>query len=224
MSSPSTRKPRALLVVASEFNGIELFGALKVLRREGAEWTIASRNIRISDEDTHEYFSANITIDDMLSDLKEPLADYDMLFLVGGETADVMWMWVSPQIEHIVRKMYEDGKVVAATCRAAPCIRYVARGKRVTGFPVVDVLDYLRSAGGHITGQSLECDGRVVTAEAPALTEYWAQAVVNIFRGEDPPELPESAWQQIDFWRRFRTYVYNNTDDTPTIKKPKEAK
>ena len=112
---------------------------------------------------THE---VTVSTDTMLDKLH---ADkLDALILPGGAGS-----WVlrdTPEVIHLVKKMHEAGKLVAAIC-AAPIVLAKAglvRDRNVTAYPAQDVYRELNEAGAHIVkDENVVLDGNMLTANGP---------------------------------------------------------
>lgn len=71
--------------------------------------------------------------------------DYDLVFFAGGHGA--MWDFAERQeVKDLIRRMYENGQVVATVCHGAAALQdvklsngeYLIKGKKGTGFPYFD--------------------------------------------------------------------------------------
>ncbi len=193
---------KALIIVSRLFNGHELIGTLKQLSAAGFDWEIASRTLRIADELTGEAFEVNTTLED-LATIPDIGAICNVLYIISGNMKETEYHWRLPVVQRAVEEVYAAGGVVAAICCSAPCVRYIADGKKVTCFPLVRSKALLKDAGAIITGRSLEVDGRIVTAEHQMCTLAWTQAAIDIAQGKDPDiDLdPEVAAKYFKFWR-----------------------
>jgi protease I len=72
--------------------------------------------------------------------------------------------------------------ILAAIC-AAPSILANAgllKGKTATSFP--DEGENLKAKGANFTGQGLEIDGRIITADGPAHAKQFGEAIVKALK------------------------------------------
>lgn len=132
---------KVAILAAPGFEEIELMAPLDILRRLNMDVVLAGVQ---SDKvvSTHE---VTVSTDTMLDKLH---ADkLDALILPGGAGS-----WVlrdTPEVIHLVKKMHEAGKLVAAIC-AAPIVLAKAglvKDRNVTAYPAQDVYRELNEAG-----------------------------------------------------------------------------
>lgn len=153
---------KVAILAAPGFEEIELMAPLDILRRLNMDVVLAGVQ---SDKvvSTHE---VTVSTDTMLDKLH---ADkLDALILPGGAGS-----WVlrdTPEVIHLVKKMHEAGKLVAAIC-AAPIVLAKAglvRDRNVTAYPAQDVYRELNEAGAHIVkDENVVLDGNMLTANGP---------------------------------------------------------
>ena len=147
---------KVAILAAPGFEEIELMAPLDILRRLNMDVVLAGVQ---SDKvvSTHE---VTVSTDTMLDKLH---ADkLDALILPGGAGS-----WVlrdTPEVIHLVKKMHEAGKLVAAIC-AAPIVLAKAglvRDRNVTAYPAQDVYRELNEAGAHIVkDENVVLDGKL---------------------------------------------------------------
>lgn len=162
---------KVAILAAPGFEEIELMAPLDILRRLNMDVVLAGVQ---SDKvvSTHE---VTVSTDTMLDKLH---ADkLDALILPGGAGS-----WVlrdTPEVIHLVKKMHEAGKLVAAIC-AAPIVLAKAglvRDRNVTAYPAQDVYRELNEAGAHIVkDENVVLDGNMLTANS---TFSWWAAWLN---------------------------------------------
>ena len=110
---------------------------------------------------------------------------HDALILPGGAGS-----WVlrdTPEVIHLVKKMHEAGKLVAAIC-AAPIVLAKAglvRDRNVTAYPAQDVYRELNEAGAHIVkDENVVLDGNMLTANGPGAAMLFGYSIGE-YLGED---------------------------------------
>ncbi len=164
---------KVAILAAPGFEEIELMAPLDILRRLNMAVVLAGVQ---SDKvvSTHE---VTVSTDTMLDKLH---ADkLDALILPGGAGS-----WVlrdTPEVIHLVKKMHEAGKLVAAIC-AAPIVLAKAglvRDRNVTAYPAQDVYRELNEAGAHIVK-----DGNMLTANGPGAAMLFGYSIGE-YLGED---------------------------------------
>ena len=166
-------------LAAPGFEEIELMAPLDILRRLNMDVVLAGVQ---SDKvvSTHE---VTVSTDTMLDKLH---ADkLDALILPGGAGS-----WVlrdTPEVIHLVKKMHEAGKLVAAIC-AAPIVLAKAglvKDRNVTAYPAQDVYRELNEAGAHIVkDENVVLDGNMLTANGPGAAMLFGYSIGE-YLGED---------------------------------------
>ena len=180
---------KVAILAAPGFEEIELMAPLDILRRLNMDVVLAGVQ---SDKvvSTHE---VTVSTDTMLDKLH---ADkLDALILPGGAGS-----WVlrdTPEVIHLVKKMHEAGKLVAAIC-AAPIVLAKAglvRDRNVTAYPAQDVYRELNEAGAHIVkDENVVLDGNMLTANGPGAAMLFGYSIGE-YLGEDFPQ-PHAAPEQ----------------------------
>ncbi len=91
--------------------------------------------------------------------------EFDCVFIPGGYAPDRLRRY--REVLDIVRRHYEEGKLVCAVCHGPWVLisAKVVKGKRVTGFFAIK--DDLENAGAIYTGKPVEVDGNLITATDP---------------------------------------------------------
>jgi len=149
---------KVAILAAPGFEEIELMAPLDILRRLNMAVVLAGVQ---SDKvvSTHE---VTVSTDTMLDKLH---ADkLDALILPGGAGS-----WVlrdTPEVIHLVKKMHEAGKLVAA-------------------YPAQDVYRELNEAGAHIVkDENVVLDGNMLTANGPGAAMLFGYSIGE-YLGED---------------------------------------
>ncbi len=199
---PSSQQPpsksKALVVTASSYNRTELFTILRKLHAADIDWDIVARRSVIQAEKGNEdKFTADYTLEGF-----DPstIDQYCAVIFTSGETSETRHMWFSPVIKEIAEQAAAQGIPTGAVCCAAPCVRYISKGKRVTGFPLHEILTLFKAEGAHITGRSVEVDGNLVTAEAEIQVLDWMNAIIALINGDQPVLSPDDAHKWFPFW------------------------
>lgn len=106
------------------------------------------------------------------------MSDFDAVVLVGGEGASVYFN--DGSAHKVVKEMNEAGKVVAAICISPSTLANagILSGKKATAFPSEE--GNVRARGAEYTGQPVEVDGKIVTANGPAAAPAFAEAVLKL--------------------------------------------
>ena len=179
---------KVLAICARRYNGHELWTALGVLQEAGIDFDVASTSKTIADELTRQPNTIELLIDDI-----EDLEGYDGLMFVSGDMSDTESYWHDKTVLSLVQKASD--MPVAAICCSVPTIRYLARDKRVSFFPLVRSRMLLEEAGADLQSVSISVDGNLVTAEHQMATQSWAALFVKVLKGEEAdPGLHDSGF------------------------------
>lgn len=191
----------ALIIVSRRYNGHELWTALGVLQQRGHTFEVVSTRHIIKDEKTRQ---AN-TIERLVTDVsEEELDSFDGIMVVSGNPEDTSAYWHDKHVERLIRGADAKNSAIAGICAGVPSVRYAAKNKRVSAFPLAASLDLLHRAGAKVTTVALSVDDRVVTAEHQMATEMWAEEFCNVMEGKPP------------------VYVLTDSGYTPGVKIPEE--
>lgn len=92
--------------------------------------------------------------------------------------------WKDQKVLDIFRVANEQQLPIAAICCSVPTIRYEAKGKKVSFFPLVRSREALQQAGAILQSVALTVDGNLVTAEHQVATQMWATEWCNLLEGK----------------------------------------
>jgi protease I len=103
--------------------------------------------------------------------------DYDAVAFIGGAGASVFFN--DPAAQKLARAMADKQKVVGAICIAPSTLARAGLldGKRATSFP--DREDDLVLHGATWTGNPVEIDGRIITANGPDAAYDFGEAIAD---------------------------------------------
>ena len=153
---------RIAILVEKDFEDAELVEPMRALQDSGARVVIVGSRSKESykgKKGTAEV-TAEITAD------KVKVEDFDAVVVPGGYAPDKMRLH-QPMID-LVRKAYEQGKVIAAVCHGPQLLisADIVRGHRVTSWPSVAV--DLKNAGATWVDEPVVRDGNIITSRKPA--------------------------------------------------------
>jgi protease I len=112
--------------------------------------------------------------------------DYEAVLFIGGSGAAVFFD--DPDAHRLAREMHADGKVVAAICIAPSTLAHAGllEGRQATAFE--SQKDDLEAHGAVYTGNPVEVDGRIVTANGPEAATDFGKAVLELINQIAPQE------------------------------------
>lgn len=163
---------KVLMIIApKDFRDEELKEPKQVLEARGAEVRVASTSVK----EAIGMLGFRVKPDLALEDVK--IADYDAVVFVGGSGASRYW---TDQAAHeMARNAAAEGKVLGAICIAPVTLANagVLKGKNSTVWP--SEKDKLTKQGAKYTGNPVEVDGRIVTADGPTSARAFGEALVK---------------------------------------------
>jgi len=164
-------KKVVMIVPSKNFWYEELKRPKEIFEQNGIRVIIASSDMK----EAKGIFGLGIMPDVVLSKIRA--AHYHAVIFVGGEGA--VQYWDDPHAHRLVKEALAKGIVLGASS-IAPMTLANARalsGKRATVWPSLG--ERLKLAGAIYTGQPVEVDGKIVTADSPDAVEEFAQAILK---------------------------------------------
>jgi len=103
--------------------------------------------------------------------------DFDAIVYIGGAGARVFFE--DPNALKLANEFYQDGKITASICIAGTTLANagILKGKKATVF--IDGKDALEKGGAIYTGNPLEIDGNIITANGPEAAEAFGKAILT---------------------------------------------
>ena len=165
--------------MADGFEDIEALIPVDVLRRGGVDIKTVSINGSNIVESAH---GVQMVADVLFEDVKDQLADADLLMLPGGMPGAEN-LNAHEGVKKALVRQFEAGKMVAAIC-AAPLVLGglgILKGKRATCFPGFEgTLE-----GAEYTHALWTTDGNVTTGEGPAAALPYAYSLLALLTTEE---------------------------------------
>ncbi|CAL0310674.1 unnamed protein product [Lupinus luteus] len=179
ISMASSNSPKVLVPIANGTEPMEAVITIDVLRRSGADVTVASASNHLQVQALH---GIKIVADAVVSDLTDNV--FDLIALPGG-VPGVDNLRDSKVLEGLVKRHVEDGRLYAAVC-AAPAVVLgpwgLLKGLKATCYP--SFMEKLASYTTTVESR-VQLDGRVVTSRAPGTTMEFAVALVEQLFGKE---------------------------------------
>ena len=173
-------KAVAVVVLAEGFEEIEAVTPIDVLRRAGAEVTVAG----LEDGPVLGSRGVRIVPDTPLADVAS--VEYDLVVLPGGMPGATN-LRKDPRVVEIVRRTLAANRTVGAIC-AAPAVILdscgVLAGRRATCHPALAD----RMVEGELTNERVTVDGNVITSMGPGTAMEFALALVSALYGDAKAE------------------------------------
>lgn len=169
---------KVMVFLAQGFEEVEALTAVDYLRRMDIDAEMVSITDNKEVMGAHEII---VTADRTIEEI-EDIDTYDGAVIPGGLPGATN-LRDNPKVIEIVRKINENGKLVAAIC-AGPIVldrAGIIKGKKVTSYPGFE--DQLK--GAVYEEQRVVTDGNIITARGPALAVYFAVEIVKYLLGEE---------------------------------------
>jgi len=156
----NTRAKTIGILVETDYQTLEVWYPLLRLREAGHKVLIIGTGSATS------YLSKNgypVAVDRAVGSVGA--SDLDAIVIPGGWAPDRLRQY--PAVVDLVRRLYTDGKPVAAICHGGWLLvsAGICRGKRVTSY--VAIKDDLAAAGGQWVDEECVIDGNLITARFP---------------------------------------------------------
>lgn len=167
--------PSVLVPLADEFEEIEAFAPVDLLRRAGIDVTVASLS-----ETRHATGRSGITAHADTTLAAVLGTNFDLLFLPGG--AGVKNLRADPRVLELVRKQHAAGRWLAAIC-AAPTVLHdcgLLAGRRYTAhFSVANELPAI------LASERIVTDGKITTSQGAGTAVEFGLHLVGLLAGPD---------------------------------------
>ncbi|VVA16578.1 PREDICTED: DJ-1 [Prunus dulcis] len=178
MASASPAK-KVLVPIANGTEPMEAVITIDVLRRAGADVTVASVEKQLRVEACH---GVKIIADVLISDCSKSV--FDLITLPGGMLGAAN-LKNNEVLESLVKKQAADGKLYAAIC-ASPAVAFgswgVLKGLKATCYP--SFMDQLASSATTVESR-VQVDGKAVTSRGPGTTMEFAVVLVELLYGKE---------------------------------------
>src|SRR4030042_769439 len=170
--SQDQEKKVCMVVPLKDFWDIELTTIKEIFEQNGIMVTIASSTLK----EAKGIFGTQIKPDVVLSKVRGAL--YDAIIFVGGEGA--VQYWDDPHAHRLVKTAFKEGKILGAISIAPITLANtkVLKGKRATVWSTLG--KRLKGSGAIYTGNPLEVDGNIVTADSYEAAEEFAKAILGM--------------------------------------------
>ena len=165
---------RVLMVIApQDFRDEEFFETKETLEKANIDVTV----VNSTGQPSKSSFGKIVTPDKNFYDVDEK--DFDAIVFVGGSGTRVYHN--HKRTLELAKEFCDDGKVTAAIC-IAPTILVnagVLDGKKATSFP--SERNKIKAVGTY-TGNPVEVDGKIITANGPLAAKEFGSKIVEALK------------------------------------------
>ncbi|KAJ0103015.1 hypothetical protein Patl1_04816 [Pistacia atlantica] len=179
----STSTKKVLVPIANGSEPMEAVITIDVLRRSGADVTVASVEKQLRVDACH---AVKIVADALISDCSNTV--FDLITLPGGMPGATN-LKDCGILESMVKKQAADGRPYAAVC-ASPAVALgswgLLKGLKATCYPAF--MEQLAPACAATVESRVQQDGKVVTSRGPGTTMEFAVTLVEQLYGKEKAE------------------------------------
>ncbi|MDI6825706.1 MAG: DJ-1/PfpI family protein [Candidatus Aenigmarchaeota archaeon] len=164
---------KVLMIIAPKnFRDEELFNTKEELESSGNDVTIASTATNTATGMLGGTVTPEMTIDEVNVD------DYDAIVFVGGSGSSIYFN--NSKAHEIAKNAHRKGKVIGAICIAPSTLANagILKGKRATCWS--SERGNLRAKGAIYTGNSVEKDGKIITADGPSSARNFGREIAKL--------------------------------------------
>lgn len=179
--SDITGKKILFVIASNNFRDEELQIPKQIIETKGAAVIIASSSLNIS----HGVLGAKVKPDILITEAKA--VDYDAIVFIGGSGSSEYWN--NPIAHQLAKDIVAHDKVLAAICIAPVTLANagVLIGKKATVF--ASEINSLKNKGSIYTGNNVEVDGKIITANGPQSAAMFGHAIVTVLMGQSDREI-----------------------------------
>ena len=164
---------KILMVIAPEnFRDEEYQIPRQIFEKEGFQVTVASSRLGAA----HGSRGMTTQVDRLLDDVK--VSDYDAVVFIGGKGS---WDYFeNPKAHHLAQQTATSSATLLCAICSAPGILAkagVLKGKKATSYQ--REIELLKERGALFTGNTVEIDGKLITADGPQSAEAFARSIVE---------------------------------------------
>lgn len=167
---------KVLVPLAPGFEELEALAVVDILRRAGAEVTMATTSEGLVEGRN----GIRVVSDAHLESVMDK--NFDAIVLPGGKLGTEN-LKLDDRVKRVVENLYSKGKLVTAIC-AAPTVLSaigITKGKTITSHPSVRG----ELVAGRVTDDRVVVDGNMVTSQGPGTAIEFAFKLVEILFGPD---------------------------------------
>lgn len=160
-----------MIIACQRFRDEELLIPKNKLEQSGATVTIASSSLMTANGALGTAVKPDIPVDKVMVDA------YDAVIFVGGPGATEYFH--DPKAHAIAIDAVKSNKVLGAICLAPSILANagVLSGKKATAF--VSEENNLIQKGANFTGNPVESDGNLITADGPQSANKFAESIIK---------------------------------------------
>lgn len=164
-------KKVVMIIAKNNFRDEELLEPKAILEKNGAAVTIASSSLK----ESKGMLGAKVSPDILFTDIA--VGDYDAVIFVGGTGSSEYWD--NPTAHTIAKEANKANKIVGAICIAPVTLAKAGllKGKKATTYS--STVNDIKSEGANYTGEGVEKDGNIITADGPVSAKKFGEAIVK---------------------------------------------
>jgi protease I len=181
---------RVAILVADDFEQVEMTEPRQALEQAGARTTLISPNTGQVHGVHHDVKADSFNVD-LALDQANP-DDFDALLLPGGAlNADALRIY--PKAQEFARRIDSTGRPIAVICHGPWLLvsANLVHGRQLTGYHTIQ--DDVRNAGGHWLNLPVVRDENWVSSRQPGDIAAFNPAMISLFASKRPTGRQQAA-------------------------------
>ncbi len=174
----TTRKNKVIAILVEDmYQVLEVWYPILRLKEDGIETRLIGPGGKTSYGSKEGYpAKVDCSIDQV------NVKDFDGVIIPGGFAPDFLRRY--GQVVTFVRRMHDDGKIVAAICHGGWLLvsADIIRGREVTCFFAIK--DDLKAAGGNYVDREVVVDKNIITSRKPEDLTAFVKEIINKVKGD----------------------------------------
>ena len=173
------KKPtKSILILAEDiYEDLELWYPKIRLTEAGYKVMVAGTGKKLY----HGKYGYPVEVDGDIEQFR--MTDFDAVVIPGGYAPDRLRRY--PSILKFVKKMSDEGKIIAAICHGAwvPISAGIVKGKKMTCFSAIK--DDVVNAGAIYSDASVVIDGNLISSRMPADLPDFCRAIISALEKQE---------------------------------------
>jgi protease I len=174
------------LVMPREFRDEEFFVPYEMLKKAGFSVSVASTHVGEIISAGGKNAESDMTIDELLED--DRVDQYDAIIVPGGP-GSTKYLWGNEDVQNVIRKFHEKGKIVATICYASivPAEAGLLKNLNATVFPTDEAKKIFEESGVKFSSDGVVTleEERIITAQGPTFAEEFANAIIEMLKSDN---------------------------------------
>lgn len=172
-----SRSPKKIAILVEDlYQVLEVWYPLLRLKEAGVQTVVVGTGTKASYASKEGY---PVSVDASIADIHA--GDFAGVIIPGGFAPDILRRY--DQVVQFVRKMHDEGKIVAAICHGGWLLvsADIIRGRRATCFFAIK--DDLKAAGADYVDEEVVVDRNIITSRKPEDLPAFVSEIIKKIKG-----------------------------------------